>query len=79
MNTINWRDYITANPKIMVGKPTIKGTRITVELIVDKLAYGETVDEILIDYPHITRDAIFACLHYAADAVRNDIIFDLAA
>lgn len=79
MNTINWRDYITTDPKIMVGKPIIKGTRITVELIVDKLANGEPIDEILIDYPHLTRESIYACLHYAADAVRNDIIFDLAA
>ncbi|MGA0555476.1 DUF433 domain-containing protein [Larkinella sp. VNQ87] len=79
MNNINWRDYITTDPTTMVGKPIIKGTRITVELIVEKLAYGEPIDEILIDYPHLTREAIFACLHYAADAVRNDIIFDLAA
>lgn len=52
MNAINWRDYITINPAIMLGKPVIKNTRIPVDLIVEKLAFGESVSEILLDYPN---------------------------
>jgi len=50
----------------MVGKPVIRGTRITVELILDKLAAGETVEQILEDYPHLTREGIRAALEFAA-------------
>lgn len=71
MIDVKWRDYITADPAIMVGKPIIKGTRIPVELIVEKLAYGETVDEILLDYPHLNREQIYACLRFAAHTVQS--------
>ena len=57
---------IESNPKIMVGKPVIRGTRITVELILDKLAAGETVEQILEDYPHLTREGIRAASEFAA-------------
>ena len=51
-------NLIESNPKIMFGKPVIKGTRITVELILEKLASGETVDAILLSYPHLSREQI---------------------
>ncbi len=79
METINWREYVTADPAIMVGKPIIKGTRITVELIVEKLGYGETVDEILVDYPHLNREQIYACLLFAAHTVQSKRSRKLAA
>lgn len=79
MIDVKWQDYIVADPAIMVGKPTIKGTRITVELIVEKLGYGETVDEILLDYPHLTREQIYACLRFAASTVRYKRSRNLAA
>jgi uncharacterized protein (DUF433 family) len=60
---------IEADPGIMVGKPVIKGTRITVELILDKLAEGQTVEQILEDYPHLTREGVQAALRYAAESV----------
>ncbi len=60
---------IVSNPKIMVGKPVIKGTRITVELILDKLAAGQTVEQILEDYPHLTREGIRAALEFAAKSL----------
>jgi len=63
---------IESNPKIMVGKPVIRGTRITVEFILDKLAAGETVEQILEDYPHLTREGIRAALEFAAESVRFD-------
>lgn len=61
---------IISDPKIMVGKPVIRGTRITVELILHKLAAGQTVEQILEDYPHITREGIKAALEFAAESVQ---------
>jgi uncharacterized protein (DUF433 family) len=61
---------IISDPKIMVGKPVIKGTRITVELILNKLAAGQTVEQILEDYPHLTREGIRAALEFAAKSAR---------
>lgn len=50
---MNWRDRIVCDPEILVGKPTIKGTRISVELILDFLASGWSLDDLLTNYPHI--------------------------
>ncbi len=58
-------DRITANPKILGGKPIIRGTRLSVEFILDLLASGMSEEEILEDYPHITREDIRACLRHA--------------
>ncbi len=58
---------IATDPKIMLGKPCIRGTRITVELLLKKLAAGDTMAEILDGYPHITEDDIKAALAFAAD------------
>jgi uncharacterized protein (DUF433 family) len=60
---------IEIDPDIMVGKPVIRGTRITVELIVRRFADGYTLADILDDYPHLTAEDIHAALAYAADAV----------
>ena len=68
---------ITANKEILGGKPIIKGTRISVEFILELLASGATEDEILVDYPHLTKDDIHACLEYAAHALKNEIFLEL--
>ncbi len=66
MNDLTER--IVINPEIMVGKPIIKGTRITVEHILDLLAQGITIPEILEDYPHLQKNDIYACLAFAKKA-----------
>ena len=66
---------ISCDPKIMMGKPVISGTRITVELIIDKLAAGEPIEQILIEHPRLTREAISAALKFAAHALRADVIY----
>lgn len=53
---MNYEEYIWRNPEIMLGKPVIKGTRITVELIMRKLAEGFTVDELIESYPHLKKE-----------------------
>jgi len=60
--------YIISDPNIMMGKPVIVGTRITVELILDKLAAGETIDDLIEAHPQLTREVIFAALEFAAKA-----------
>ena len=62
---------IIADPKIMMGKPVIEGTRITVELILTRLAEGRSVDEILGEYPHLNRAAVTAAIEYARSLVAH--------
>lgn len=62
---------ISVDPAVMVGKPCIKGTRITVELILKKLGSGWTIDDVMDAYPHITREAVLATLAYAADHIET--------
>ena len=70
-----YRDLIQSDPEIMMGKPVIAGTRITVESILDKLAAGETPEQILEAHPRLSRNAIVASLAYAADVLRSDVIY----
>jgi uncharacterized protein (DUF433 family) len=72
------RVLITSDPSIMMGKPVIAGTRITVELVLEKLAAGETVEQILDAHPRLTREAIQAALAFAAEALRADVIYPIA-
>jgi uncharacterized protein (DUF433 family) len=69
-----WREWIVSNPSVMMGKPVIVGTRITVELILEKLAAGETIDDLLTAHPRLTREAIQAALAFAAEALRADVV-----
>lgn len=66
---------IEAHPKIMLGKPVIAGTRITVELILERLASGETEQDLLAEYPRLTRDGIRAALAFGASALRSDVVY----
>ncbi len=66
---------IVINPEIMLGKPVIKGTRLTVEIIVEKLAYGETIEELKRDYPFLVEDDIKAALLYAAKRLAQEEVY----
>ena len=65
-----WRDRIVTDPQILAGKPTVKGTRISVELIIDLLEGGRTADDIMWNYPHITKEDIEACQQYKATGAK---------
>lgn len=69
--------YIESNPKVMMGKPVIRGTRITVELILEKLAAGETVEQILDAHPRLTKPAILAAIAFAGEALRADVVYPI--
>ena len=68
---------IVSNPKVMMGKPVIRGTRITVELILEKLGAGQTEEQILRAHPHLTREAIRAALMFAAEALQASVVYPL--
>jgi uncharacterized protein (DUF433 family) len=70
-------ERITVNPKILGGKPIIKGTRISVEFILNLIASNVPEEEILKDYTHLTREDIQACLQYAARSLKNEIYLEL--
>lgn len=69
-------ERISSDPEVMQGRPCIKGTRIPVELLLEKLGEGMSIDELLEAYPHLTREDVLAALRFAADYLSNeDIIF----
>ena len=72
-----YKGIIQSDPSVMMGKPVIAGTRITVELILEKLAAGETVEQILEAHPRLTQEAIRAALAFAAEALRADVVYPL--
>lgn len=67
---------IVINPKIMLGKPVIKGTRLTVEIIVEKIAYGATIEDLKKDYPFLKEDDIKAALLYAAKRLTREEVYE---
>jgi uncharacterized protein (DUF433 family) len=69
---MDWKEHITVNPDILVGKPIIKGTRISVELLLDRFADGWSYDEVLAAYPHITREQVQAAVTFAAELFKED-------
>jgi uncharacterized protein (DUF433 family) len=68
---------ITRDPKILLGKPIIEGTRISVELIMRKLASGYTIEQVLSNYPHLTLQQIQACFEYTANLIADEQIVEL--
>ncbi len=69
--------HITRNPDIMGGKPIIKGTRITVELLLRKMAEGATLQDLLRGYPHLTIEQLYAVLEYAAVVIGNEEVLEV--
>lgn len=70
-------DRIAVDPKIMLGKPVIKGTRLPVEIIIEKVAYGAAFDEIMRDYPFLTKEDIKAALLYAAKSLAREEVIEV--
>jgi uncharacterized protein (DUF433 family) len=66
---------VTSDPGIMMGKPVIGGTRITVELILEKLAAGEAIEQILSAHPQLTDESIRAALAFAAESLKAEVVY----
>ena len=72
---MNWEERITVDPKVLVGKPVVRGTRLAVEFVVELLAEGWTEEQVLENYPGLTREDIRACLHYASDVLKSEHVY----
>jgi uncharacterized protein (DUF433 family) len=72
---MDWHDRISVDPKILVGKPVIIGTRIAVEFVVELLGRGWTTQQILQEYDHLTLEDIQACLAYAGDVLKSERVY----
>jgi uncharacterized protein (DUF433 family) len=75
---MDWRDHIEVNPDVLVGKPVLKGTRISVELLLDRLADGWSIDDILQAYPHIRREQVLAALNFVSEVFKEDRFIAIA-
>jgi len=75
---MNWKDHIVVNPDVLVGKPIIVGTRISVELLLDRFADGWSYDDILEAYPHLTREQVQAALAFAAELFKEERFIAIA-
>lgn len=71
---MNWKDYITVDPNICHGRACIKGTRVMVSVILDNLAAGLKVDDIVQSYPSVSGEAVQAAIAYAAELARERVI-----
>lgn len=71
-------ELIRSDPAIMMGKPVVAGTRIPVELILEKLAAGETIDQLIEAHPRLSRESVLAALAFAAQALRADVVYPVA-
>jgi len=71
------QSLITSDPNVMMGKPVVAGTRITVELILERLAAGESAEQILSEHPRLTGESIRAAIAFAAEVLRADVVYPL--
>jgi uncharacterized protein (DUF433 family) len=73
---MNWQ-YITSNPQILEGKPIIKNTRISVALILEWIANGSSIDDIVYEFPQLSREVVQEAIHYAAQRSRNEFFYEI--
>ena len=74
---MNWQEHITSDKEVLLGKPTIKGTRISVELILELLATGWTAKQILESYPRLNEQHLKAVFAYLKDCIQQELFFPL--
>lgn len=75
---MDWHDFIEVNPDVLVGKPVLKGTRIAVELVLERLADGWTIDDVLEAYPHLRREQVLAALSFVSELFKEDRFIAIA-
>ena len=68
---------IEVNPDVMMGKPVVRGTRITVELILERLGAGESIADLVEAFPHLTNEAVLAAIRFGADVLKNEVFLPL--
>lgn len=75
--TIDYKKHIESNPSVMLGKPVIKGTRLTVEMILQKLSEGASAEQLIVAYPSLQINDILAVLAYASDIISTETILSM--
>lgn len=78
-DSMHWQERITLDPEILAGKPVVKGTRLSVEFIIELLAQGWSEAEVLRNYPGLRSEDIKACLAYAGDMMKNERVYPIAS
>lgn len=72
---MNWRERIAVSPDVLAGKPVVRGTRISVELVIEQLAAGWSVEDILGNHPTLSAEDVSACLAYTAELLRDERVY----
>jgi uncharacterized protein (DUF433 family) len=75
MQTMTWQERITIDPSVLVGKPIVKGTRISVEFVIDLLGRGWATADVLREYDHLEPEDVQACLAYASDVLKSEKVY----
>jgi uncharacterized protein (DUF433 family) len=75
---MSWRDRIELDPKVLVGKPVVRGTRLAVEFVLEMVASGVSEQDILANYPRLTHEDILACVAYAAECLKSERVYPIA-
>ena len=76
---MDWHGEISMDPGVLVGKPIVRGTRFSVEFIIDLLAQGWSHEQIISNYPGLTHEKIQACLAYASETLREEKVYPVKA
>jgi uncharacterized protein (DUF433 family) len=79
LKAMDWRTRITMDPAVLVGKPVVRGTRLSVEFVVELLANGWTTAQIVAEYPGVQQEDVQACLAYAAEALQGEGVYPIPA
>jgi len=79
MKKIEWGNFIHSDPDVLLGKPVVKGTRLSVEFILGLYAQGWTENQILENYPNLTKEILLAVFAYTHDCMREELLYPLSA
>ncbi len=74
---MNWRDHIASDPQVLAGKPVVRGTRLSVDFLLGLFAAGWTAEQVIKNYPSLTPDALRAVFAFAAESLRDDVLYPL--
>lgn len=78
-STMNWQEYIISDPRVLLGKPIIKGTRVSVELLLELFSIGWSEKQILDSYPSVTDESLRAVFYYLKECIRQERYFTISA
>ena len=76
---MNWQEYIVSDKQVLLGKPTIKGTRISVELVLELFSIGWTEKQIIESYPSVSAESLRAVFDYLKDCIQQELYFSISA